>query len=162
SIGNDADTVRYFSNNPISPNRRSLVGRVALTSRTVHIPSVMEDLELIFPKDRPTVTPTTMLGVPLLRNDRPIGVIGMSRIAANPLTEKQMALVETFAEQAVIAVENTRLFEAEQTRTRELTDRTRELTETLEYQTATSEILGVMGRSPNDTQPVFNAIARTA
>jgi two-component system, NtrC family, sensor kinase len=107
SIGNDADTVRYFSNNPISPSRRSLVGRVALMKRAVHVPSVMEDVELIFPKDRPTVTPTTMLGVPLMRNDKPIGVIGLSRITANPFTEKQIALVETFADQAVIAIENT-------------------------------------------------------
>jgi GAF domain-containing protein len=121
SIGNDADTVRYFSDNPISPSRSSLIGRVALTNETVHVRNVLEDVELTFPKERPTIRPTTMLGVPLMRNDTPIGVIGLSRVTGDPFTEKQIALVETFAEQAVIAIENTRLFEEVQARNRDLT-----------------------------------------
>src|SRR5215467_13490665 len=77
-------------------------------------------------------------------------------------SEKQIELVKSFASQAVIAVENARLFEAEQARTRELTERTQELTETLEYQTATSDVLNVISRSPSDVQPVIDAIAESA
>src|SRR5262245_64567665 len=78
-----------------------------------------------------------------------------------PFTERQTELVKT-SDQAVIAIENSRLFEAEQARTRELTERTQELTETLEYQTAISDVLSVISRSPSDLQPVLDAIVRSA
>jgi GAF domain-containing protein/anti-sigma regulatory factor (Ser/Thr protein kinase) len=155
SIGNDPATVQYFLKNPISPGRHSLIGRVALTSKTVHVPAVMEDNELTFPRDRPTITPASMLGVPLVRDNRPIGAIGLSRTTASPFTHKQIALVETFADQAVIAIENTRLFEAEQASRRELQ-------ESLDYQTAISEVLGVISRSKFDLQPVMDTIVATA
>src|SRR5262249_38084216 len=94
--------------------------------------------------------------VPLIREGKGIGVI----VLAHPepgfkLSDNQLALVQTFAEQAVIAIENTRLFEAEQASKRELP-------EALEYQTATAEVLGVISRSPTDVQPVFDAIASSA
>jgi signal transduction histidine kinase len=79
-----------------------------------------------------------------------------------PFSDRQIELITMFADQAVIALENTRLFEEVQARTRELTQRTQELTETLEYQTATSEVLGVISRSPNELQPVLDAIVETA
>ena len=97
----------------------------------------------------------TLLGVPLLREGIPIGVLVLQRAAIRPFTETQIKLVETFADQAVIAVENTRLFEAEQ-------QRTRELTESLDQQTATSEVLQVISRSAFDLRPVLDTLVESA
>ena len=97
----------------------------------------------------------TFLGVPILRDGRPIGVLGCARRAVDPFAPVQIALVETFAEQAAMAIENVRLFA-------ELEARNRALAESLEQQTATGEILQVISRSPTDVQPVFDTIARSA
>src|SRR6266478_2124439 len=93
--------------------------------------------------------------VPMLRGDTALGMIAVTRQAPTPFSDQQVALLQTFADQAVIAIENVRLF-------KELEARNREVTEALDQKTATSEILGVISSSPTDVQPVFDTIVRSA
>src|SRR5262249_49987790 len=97
----------------------------------------------------------TILSVPLIREGRALGAIVVRRPEVRPFEEKHIALLKAFADQSAIAIENVRLFEAEQ-------QRTRELTESLEQQTATSEVLQVISSSPGDLQPVFEAMLEKA
>jgi two-component system, NtrC family, sensor kinase len=145
----------YISRFTIEPGRNTLAGRVLLESRPVHIPDVLADPEYTWKESIERGSFRTMLGVPLLREGSPIGVIAMTRSTVNPFTEKQIELLRTFADQAVIAIENVRLFEAEQ-------QRTRELSESLEQQTATSEVLSIISSSPSELEPVFEAMLAKA
>src|SRR5439155_24732694 len=97
----------------------------------------------------------TYLGIPIIRDGVPIGAIGCGRREVKPFTATQIELVKTFADQAVIAIENVRLFT-------ELNARNRDLTVALDQQTATSEILRVISSSPTDIQPVLDTVAQSA
>jgi GAF domain-containing protein/anti-sigma regulatory factor (Ser/Thr protein kinase) len=145
----------YLELHPIAPGRGTAIGRVALEGRTIHIHDVAEDPEYTYREGQRLGGYRTLLAVPLLRRGQPIGAVALSRSDVQPFTDKQIELVETFADQAVIAIENVRLFE-------EVQARTRELQESLEYQTATSDVLNVISRSPNELQPVLDAIVQTA
>ena len=145
----------YIMSVSLSPGRGSVVGRALLEGRVAHIPDVLVDPEYTHGEAQKRGGFRSVLGVPLLREGNPIGVIFLSRQSARPFTDKQIELVTTFADQAVIAIENVRLFD-------EVQARTRELQVSLEYQTATSEILTVISRSPTDTQPVFDIIGERA
>ena len=138
-----------------SPDRGSIFGRTLLEARTIHVPDVVADPEFNRPQQPLTTGIRAAVGVPLLREEVFVGTLVVSRQEPRPFTQKQIELLETFADQAVIAIENVRLFEAEQRRTRELS-------EALEHQTATSEVLNVISRSPTNAQPVFNAICESA
>ena len=147
--------VQFIARAPVAINRDSVLGRVALEQRTIHVPDVLADPEFKRPDWQEIGRQRTVLGLPLLREGALLGVIILARTEVRPFTEKQIDLVSTFSDQAVIAIENVRLFE-------EVQARTRELTESLEYQTATSDVLGVISRSPNDLQPVLDTIVETA
>src|SRR5262249_14776289 len=145
----------YLKNVPHKPGRGSVVGRALIEGQSVHVADVLADPEYAHVDVQQRAGFRTGLAVPLLREGSPIGVIALQRRTVRPFTDKQIELVTTFADQAVIAIENVRLFEAEQ-------QRTRELTESLEYQTATGDILRVISSSPTDVQPVFDTIAESA
>jgi len=147
--------IKYLSEHPISPGRSSLVGRTGLERRTVHMPDCLADPEYEMHEYQRVGKHRSMLGVPLLRDGVAIAVIGLLRTVVKPFTEKQIDLVTTFADQAMIAIENVRLFEAEQ-------ERTAELTESLEQQTATSEVLRVISSSPGKLDPVFQTVLENA
>jgi signal transduction histidine kinase len=146
---------QFMSTRQFPPGKDSLVGRIGLERQMVHIRDVLVDPEYHQPEAQVLGQFRTMLGVPLLREGILIGCLTVTRSVVRPFTEKQIELLRTFADQAVIAIENARLFE-------EVQARTAALTESLEQQTATSEVLSVISRSPTNARPVFDAIAQSA
>src|SRR5262249_51237841 len=146
----------------LRPGRGSIVGRVALEHRTVHILDLLEDREYQLSEARRVASIRTIMGVPMLREGALIGAIVIWRNEVRAFTDTQIELVTTFADQAVIAIENVRLFTELQQKNDALTQAHAQVTESLEQQTATSEILRVISSTPTDVQPVFDTIVKSA
>ncbi len=137
------------------PNRATTTGRAALERKPVQVLDFLAESEALVTEAHRAERVRTVLAVPMCRDDRLLGVISVWRREVRPFSEKQIKLLETFANQAVIAVENARLFE-------QLQARNRELSATLEQQTATAEILRAISSSHSDALPVFETIVRNA
>src|SRR5262249_17349181 len=145
----------------------SIAGRVACEGRTIHVEDMFATPETQFTETKARMRrlgqpSQTILATPLLREGTTLGVIIIRRTEVRPFSGKQIELLETFANQAVIAIENVRLFTELREKNRALTEAHAQVTETLEQQTATAEILQVIASSPTDIQPVFEAVARNA
>jgi two-component system, NtrC family, sensor kinase len=153
--GFSREAVQYAVEHPLRLDQGSVTGRAALEGRTIHIPDVLADREYHATGYQQALGFRVLLGVPLQREGTTIGVFALGRNRANPFTEKQIELVTTFADQAVIAIENARLFD-------EVQARTRDLTESLRQQTATADVLKAISRSAFDLKTVLDALVEAA
>jgi GAF domain-containing protein len=147
-FGHSPEHEAYLSTHPAGIDRGTAVGRTLVQGKIVHINDVLADPEYTYLEGQRLGGFRTLLGVPLLREGTPIGVIVVQRKTVRPFTDKQIGLVTTFADQAVIAIENARLLN--------------ELRESLQQQTATAEVLGVISSSPGELEPVFQAMLKHA
>ncbi len=147
---------RGFEATPVTS--RTVSGRAMLDRRSIHVPDMASAAELGFPESQdiqPITRQRSQVSTPLLRNDEPLGVLVVNRTEVRPYSGREVALLETFADQAAIAISNAELFQ-------QLQDRNRDLTEALERQTATAEVLKVISRSTFDLQPVLDVLIENA
>jgi len=149
------DWVEYSRAFRTFAGRGSISGRALLDGKAVQVADVEADSEYTYQEQQKKSGYRTFLAVPLLRNGQPVVLLNLARTSVRPFTEKQIELVSTFADQAVIAIENARLFN-------EVQARTNDLSESLQQQTATAEILSVISSSPGDLAPVFEAMLSKA
>jgi signal transduction histidine kinase len=145
----------YFRGRKVPVDRGSITGRTAMEARAVHVPDVLADPEYTWSGAQQIGGYRAALGAPLLHKGTVVGVIFVAKTVPQPFTAKQIELVTTFADQAVIAIENNRLLN-------ELRQRTDDLSELLEQQTAASQVLQVISSSTGELEPVFQAILASA
>ena len=155
TVGTTPEFALFLAEHPAIPGRHSTAGRVILSGEVVCIPDVLEDSEYRVPVVSFQIPTRSSLGVPLLRNDKVEGALVLVRTQPGDFDHRQIELVKTFADQAVIAIENVRLFD-------EVQARTRDLSVSLQQQTATAEVLKVISRSAFDLQAVFDTLISSA
>src|SRR5215468_3124575 len=155
TFGCPPEWIEHFRKYSNKPDRSSVFGRTIVEGHFVHIPDLLADPDYNRPEAQKLMGFRAALGVPLLREGEPFGVINLFRPNVGSFEERQIELVQTFADQAVIAIENVRLFD-------EVQAKTRDLEEALTYQTGSANILKVIASSPTDISPVFQAIVESA
>jgi signal transduction histidine kinase len=155
SFGHCREFMDYVRDIPVDLDRGTASGRALIEGVVVHIPDVLADPEYTFKEAQRLGGFRTSIGVPVLREGVPVSVLSLTRFEVRPFSDRQIELVNTFADQAAIAIENARLFN-------EVQAKTRELEESLQQQTATSEVLKVIASSPTDVKPVLRAIVQSA
>ena len=160
--GFSGDFIEYQKQNPIPLGRGSLTGRTALERKMVHILDVLEDPEYTWTKSIELAQFRTMLGIPLLREGVPIGVIALLRRTVRPFTDHQIELVTTFADQAVIAIENTRLLTELRQRTDDLSSELPTSPRRWSSRRRPPKCSGSIPSSPGDLEPVFETMLKNA
>jgi GAF domain-containing protein len=148
TYGLPPDFVEHVRTVPVRPERGTVIGAALLEGRKIHVSNLREPRDKNWAHAQKLGDFRTMLGVPMLRERTPIGVLALMRTEVQPFTDKQIELVQNFAAQAVIAIENARLLS--------------ELRESLQQQTATADVLKVISSSTGDLKPVFDAILENA
>jgi len=154
-VTGQTELTEYLKSHPISPDEKSVTGRTALSGKTTYIEDVTKDPTYEWQKQSGVGLYKSLICVPLLKDGVVLGVITLGDVRVAAFTPKKIALLETFAAQAVIAINNARLFD-------EVQQSTAEVTEALEQQRASAEILSVISQSVEDTQPVFEKILESS